>query len=249
MRHFFRSFKQKIQRQSRWSERHSPQIIQMVNRKLHARMHDLDYLQWMQQNSIRYAAGICVLAVLLSVALMRQQNTDIADRGTAAQEPIAAAVQYEEPKEQNDSYHDAAASQTEEADTQEHAEVAAPQEEKTEDKTVYINPLHLSGYQAPSSGILQYNYGLGYDAEYDDYRVHHEICYGAGDGAVYACVDGTIAAVQMDQHWQVAIQTNRGTIWYAGLQTCDVADGTAVTAGQPIGTAVDKLYIQAVKNK
>ena len=99
----------------------------------------------------------------------------------------------------------------------------------------------------PADGTLQYEYGLGYDAVYEDYRFHHEICYGAGDGDVYACVDGTITAVQMDQQWQISIQCEDGMVRYAGMDTCMVHPGDSVIAGQTIGTANTCVSIQALE--
>ncbi|MBQ2021807.1 MAG: hypothetical protein II211_05295, partial [Peptococcaceae bacterium] len=41
-------------------------LLQNIHQQYERRIHDLDYLQWMQQNSARYIAGICILALLLS---------------------------------------------------------------------------------------------------------------------------------------------------------------------------------------
>ena len=96
--------------------------------------------------------------------------------------------------------------------------------------------------------MLVYNYGLGYDPVYEDYRFHDAICYDSGNGPAFACVDGIVAQVQMEQHWQIAIQTQRGILKYSGLDACTATVGSAVAAGEQIGTAKEKLYIQVEKN-
>ena len=111
----------------------------------------------------------------------------------------------------------------------------------------YWNPLYLSGYQAPCSGMLIYNYGLGYDPIYEDYRYHRELCYEKGDGAVYACIDGKVHTINPDWYWQLAIESNESIVWYSGLQNCYKTIGALVTAGELIGTTEGKVYIQAEK--
>ena len=111
----------------------------------------------------------------------------------------------------------------------------------------YWNPLYLSGYQAPCSGMLIYNYGLGYDPVYEDYRYHRELCYEKGSGAVYACIDGKVHTIDLDRYWQLAIESNESIVWYSGLQNCHKTIGALVVAGELVGTAEEKVYIQAEK--
>ncbi len=246
MKQFFLDLKQKIQLQKQKQHRHTPGMIQSVHQQFFERMHNLDYLQWMQQNSARYMAGICVLAVLLSqMVLWEQKPTETAPDVAYSYSPVEATGSAAEAL-------DFAAAETQPRQLHEAEKEVLPENIVAEDtakkEPVYLNPLHLAGYQAPSGGMLQYNYGLGYDPVYEDYRFHNDICYAAGDGPVFACVDGVITAVQMDQHWQLAIETQRGTVWYAGLESCNVAVHESVIAGQAIGSADNRLYIQAVKH-
>lgn len=257
MRLNFHVLKQKIQRRRR-AEQTNGSLFQTIHQQFYRRMHDLGYLQWMQQNHARYIGGICILATLFSVSAYTFHNTQrqIAPN-TAAQYAVHADVNQmasQEAAVDVDSLQ--AKAKIMQDETIEHDTIVIQNElqsdtiEETQfsndEKPHYLNPLHLSGYQAPCSGMLQYNYGLGYDAVYDDYRFHREICYGAGDGVVFACIDGVIAAVQMDEHWQLAIETTQGIVWYAGLVTCDVEIGDTITAGMKIGTAEAQVYIQAI---
>jgi septal ring factor EnvC (AmiA/AmiB activator) len=56
-----------------------------------------------------------------------------------------------------------------------------------------------------------------------------------------------VQTVQLDQQWQVGIQTGEGLIWYSGLQECHRNVGDSVAAGDLIGFTGDKLYIQALR--
>lgn len=246
MKQFFLNLKQKIKPWKRKQRTNEPRIVQSIHQQFFERMHNLDYLQWMQQNSARYVMGICVLAVLLSATVLWRQAPVEADKDVAySYNPMEATVSTtKEP--------DIASVEQQSIDWNEAVEEVLP-EKVVEENTIkkeptYLNPLHLPGYQAPSSGMLQYNYGLGYDPVYEDYRFHNEICYAAGDGTVFACVSGAVTAMQMDQHWQLAIETQRGTVWYAGLESCNVAVHESVIAGQTIGSADNRIYIQAVKH-
>ena len=60
-------------------------------------------------------------------------------------------------------------------------------------------------------------------------------------------MDGLVQTVQLDQQWQVGIQTGEGLIWYSGLQECHRNVGDSVAAGDLIGFTGDKLYIQALR--
>ena len=232
---------------------------QSIHQQLFKRMHDLEYLQWMQKNSLRYMAGICVLTVLLSASVLWQQSMikqDSPDSTVAQQaavkEPISAAMQpvaFEKATQISGQPQQIQAEQVEPKlyHTDKDASVQQPAEKENHEEA--FNPLHLPGYQAPCSGMLQYNYGLGYDPVYEDYRFHRELCYAAGDGSVLACADGRIVQVQMEQYWQLAIEAQGGTVWYRGLHTCHLTEGDTVQAGEQLGTAEDKLYIRATKNQ
>lgn len=232
MKQFFYALKQKIQQ---------PKIIETLHQQFFERMHNLDYLQWMQQNSGRYFAGICILVVLLSATVLWQQTP------IETYKEIAYSPKMTEKTVSVIDVYDMNVDAQQEQQLKDAEQTVLPNNDNHQNKPSYFNPLHLSGYQAPTSGMLQYNYGLGYDTIYDDYRFHNEICYATGDGTVFACMSGVIVEAKMDQHWQLAVQTKQGTIWYAGLQTCTVSENDNVIAGQIIGTTDGLLYIQAEK--
>ena len=232
-------------------------FVESVHRQFFQRMHDLDYLQWMQRNGVRYVGAICLFAALFSVSvymLQTESNQPVIVSNAGVRDGDAKNPDFQHKTAKPEEQH--AVSDVEQIvppaivadDLQNVSKPDMLLESKSEEKTVYLNPLHLSGYQAPCGGMLVYNYGLGYDPVYEDYRFHDAICYDSGNGPAFACVDGIVAQVQMEQHWQIAIQTQRGILKYSGLDTCTATVGSAVAAGEQIGTAKEKLYIQVEKN-
>lgn len=265
--------KRKIQNVKIKRAENKPQLLQNVHRQLHRRIYDLDYLQWMQRNSIRYTVGICILAILLSAAVVWRQNdfiTDEAERysyspadyavqpqvltqppvntasqieiekGIAAADDEGSNLQFVEQTEQN---------QEEENEQNEQESEGSAIKESAAPEYVYFDPMNLSGYQAPCSGRILHHYGVGYDPIYEDYRFHSALCYDVDSGEVHACVDGIVTQIQMNQQWQIVLQSAEGLVQYAGLQGCTAIVGDTVKAGETIGTVDGLLYIQAVKNK
>ena len=218
-------------------------ILQNIHQQYEQRMHDLDYLQWMQQNSARYIAGICILALLLSSTVLLQVDKPITQSTTQVQA---------ETNTKNDLMTGIGVKESV-VDNQHVEEIQGVVQEISTptdlDKKILAacNPLHLSGYQAPSNGQLVYPYGLGYNQVYEDYRYHKELCYEKGDGTVHACLAGVVHMVQLNQQWQLEIQSAEGLIRYSGLQVCYKNVGDFVAAGDLIGFAEDKLYIQALQ--
>ena len=219
-------------------------LLQNIHQQYERRIHDLDYLQWMQQNSARYIAGICILALLLSstVFLRTEKPSRLLQPTTQIQA---------ETDRQIDVMTSIGATETVVDHQQQEEGLDVVQELSTTDLGKKLltscNPLCLLGYQAPSNGQLVYSYGLGYDQVYEDYRYHEEICYDKGDGTVYACIAGIVQTIQLDQQWQVGIETGEGLIRYSGLQECHRNVGDSVAAGDLIGFTRDKLYIQALR--
>lgn len=260
--------KDAVKLENRKQENNRAQWLQNIYRQFDRRMHDLDYLQWMQRNSSRYTAGICILAVLFSVSVLWQSenqperktvqpaqqyvNPAMGDDISAMQELSNEVVQESDlqQKTQNEELSGELFEQTAEVEAPtEKTHQTTEQNQTLSQEVSYRNPLHLPGYQAPSSGMLVYNYGLGYDPVYEDYRYHRELCYARGDGAVYACIDGVVSEVQLDRRWQLVLQTEKGKVQYRGLASCTVEKGTVVSAGEQIGTAEENIYIQAIKNE
>ena len=219
-------------------------LLQNIHQQYERRIHDLDYLQWMQQNSARYIAGICILALLLSSTVFLRT-----EKPSRLLQPTAQ-IQAETDR-QNDVMTSIGATETVVDHQQQEESLDIVQELSTTDLGKKLlascNPLCLLGYQAPSNGQLVYSYGLGYDQVYEDYRYHEEICYDKGDGTVYACIAGIVQTIQLDQQWQVGIHTGEGLIRYSGLQECHRNVGDSVAAGDLIGFTGDKLYIQALR--
>lgn len=256
MKFDFRVLKQKMQRQRLSEAETSHSMLQNMHDRFFHRMHDLDYLQWLQRNGIRYMGCICLLTMLFSASVYVVQGSaselaimSAVQSGNETAEIPSAALDVEtgiaDAKQQ---IAGAVADNKEKNSANADTGLTDPVHSEKKQVPEYRNPLHLPGYQAPVNGMLQYNYGLGYDAVYNDYRFHKEICYDMGNGDVLACVDGVIGDIQMNQHWQLALQIENGIVWYRGLQSCDVAAGDAVTVGQKIGTADSNVYIQAMKN-
>ena len=217
-------------------------ILQNIHQQYEQRMHDLDYLQWMQQNSARYIAGTCILALLLSSTVLLRVDKPLTQSTTQVQA---------EMDEKNDLMTSIGAKESVVDNQQVEKALDVVQEISTSDLDEKVlaacNPLYLSGYQAPSNGQLVYPYGLGYSQVYEDYRYNKEICYENGDGTVHACLAGMVHTVQLDQQWQLEIQSAEGLIRYSGLQECYKDVGDFVVTGDLIGFAEDKLYIQALQ--
>ncbi len=251
--------KQKAQAIKCRYENSKPQLLQSIHQQFYMRMHNLDYLQWLEQNGMRYTAGICVMALLLSTAVLWKNHDEMTEKAIQPASRFTSyeeAIGYEEIVESNLISAQQSVDTVTEVEGQtdvrkniEPNQTETGKGESHETAMTFMNPLHLSGYQAPCSGMLLYNYGLGYDAVYEDYRYHRELSYEKGNGTIYACVNGTVSFVDMAQQWQVAIQSAQGTIWYAGLSTCDSSVGTIVKAGTQIGTTNGNVYIRAVREK
>ena len=242
--------KQNVEPKKRLSKSDTPQMLHNIHHQFFERMHNLDYLQWLQLNGMRYTASICILALMLSTAtLWQSQDWPMGD------EP--KMVSQTENFENTEGQEDVSVPQSFNTVSEAEVSSAVGQESNTvhqeaasyETIFTYVDPLQLSGYQTPSSGPLLYSYGLGYDPIYEDYRYHREVCYEKGDGMVRACIDGEVRGVNLDQHWQLEIQSDQKVIRYAGLYTCDVSDGSIVKAGMPIGTTDNHIIIQAVIGK
>ncbi len=233
-----------------------------IHRKLFRRMHDLDYLQWMQRNSARYVAGAAILILLVMTAV----NLKPAPKNLINQEEYQSAFQ--DTTVQSDTAmkqaevmvtQDGLLGRTDKIGnidniTEENGTADDIIEERKEKNDAvsdpdFINPTEAVGYTVPINGKVQYDYGIGYDAEYDDYRFHSDVCYTAGDGNVMACFDGTVIHVQLQDQWQVSIQCAKGIVQYAGLYQCNVQNGDVVAAGSKIGTAEEALYIRMLANR
>lgn len=166
-----------------------------------------------------------------------QENTS----ASVMQQPSGAQVEQREPDIQ-EADRAADTPSTEQTDTQ--------QEDVQDD--LWVDPAALPGYQPPCSNAPRYHYGVGYDATYGDYRFHADICYPTDGCTVTAVTDGTVQQVQLADATaaQLIVQYGDfGRVLYRGLQTCTLAEGQAVTAGQSIGTASDVLHVSAEKNK
>lgn len=231
-------------------ERQRPQLLETVYRQLDHRIHDLDYLQWLQKNNVRYTLCIAVLVALLSASAVWEMEDSpeveapaanaamVSDAIAGQQVPTLSVEEAAQPEKP----------QIDEAPIQPE-KVQAEVPESSPQQSTCFNPLHLAGYRAPCNGMLVYNYGLGYDPVYGDYRFHKELCYEQGDGVVFSCVDGVIAEVQLGEQWQLTVQTENGAVQYRGLVSSVAGQGTAVRAGEQIGTAEGNVYIRAIKTK
>ena len=222
-----------------------------IHEKLFRRMHDLDYLQWMQRNSGRYIAGAAILALLVMTALYPKETTwqsgnwQMTDNQPAFQNIAQEAEEIEQSQlaEQYKTDGNISDSIMKERDTESIGNIQ-PEPQQKEAMPDYIDPLQLRGYIAPVNGPLQYGYGLGYDAIHEDYRFHTDVCYGMGDGDVRACASGIITQVVLTEQWEIMIRCEGNTIQYTGLDYCSVQNGNTVTAGEKIGEAKGNIFVQ-----
>ena len=104
----------------------------------------------------------------------------------------------------------------------------------------------MEGFVLPCNGTLLYGYGVGYDTIHDDYRFHDDICYQAAGAQAVACAPGTVQQMDLTAEWQLILHCGPYQLRYKGLQECTVAVGDSVAAGEPLGTAGELLYVQAV---
>lgn len=256
------------------------------------RKHDLDYLQWLQQNARVYLTAMTILTFFVvftfcvcfyqpwqpqqSVAFWRQDDSDQAvaeqqvpeqsaakqqqtdgqqaapqNRDAQAELQTAQAVEAQQPKPAAQSNQPKAEAESRPEQTQQDRQQTAESTAEQTARPQHVDPLSLesklAAFAAPCSGTLLYNYGVGYDARYGDYRFHDAVCYQADGDAVLAMSDGVVQQLDMNQLWQLTVQCGSYTLRYQGLQNCTVAVGDAVTAGQAIGTAGDLLYVQALE--
>ena len=247
-----------------------PKLLQSIHQQWFDRLYNLDYLQWLQRNAKTQIAGMALLVILLSMTiytLPRQQDLqiDIAREDEMASVTLQEELAEEEKRieeaqeellsekqpENQPAFQESVITERKSAETEDKArdltatEPLTVTEEKEEER--YINPFALNGYVPPVDGTLQYEYGLGYDAVYEDYRFHTDVSYLAENGEVFACVSGVITEVQPTQQWQISIQCEDGTVRYAGMDTCVVQPGDSVIAGQKIGTADSCVSRQALE--
>ena len=141
----------------------------------------------------------------------------------------------------------------------EQTEVAAPERSATETErstqqtpeaqTVDLLQLQavFADFTAPCSGAMRYGYGVGYDPICADYRFHDAVCYQAHGSDALAVTAGVVQQADMQGDWQMVLRCGDHQLRYRGLQSCAVAAGDAVTAGQIVGTAGEALYVQVVK--
>lgn len=109
------------------------------------------------------------------------------------------------------------------------------------------DPLQLEGFTAPCKGELVYAYGVGYDPQLEDYRFHDAVCYRANGEQVTAVTDGIVQQAALEQTDQLVVQYDHFMIIYKGLQTCCVAAGETITAGQILGTSGEYAYVKAIQ--
>ncbi len=231
-----------------------------IHRKLFRRMHDLDYLQWMQRNSARYVAGAAILILLVMTAvdlkpalknLINREEyqsafQDTTVQGDTAMKQAEVMVTQDELLGRTNKTDNIGNTTEENGTADDIDDIIEKREEKnaTVSEPDFINPTKAAGYTLPINGKVQYDYGIGYDAEYDDYRFHTDVCYTAGDGNVMACLGGTVIDVQMQDQWQISVKCAEGIVQYAGLRQCKIQSGDVITAGAQIGTVQDTLHIR-----
>lgn len=91
----------------------------------------------------------------------------------------------------------------------------------------------------PVQGAVAATYGWGRDATMEDWRFHGGVDIEAAEGEpVLAIADGTVTAAYLDDAWGwvVEIQHAPGYVSrYASLARAEVAAGTVVRRGDPIG--------------
>ena len=192
---------------------------------------------WMQISNWRARVGLCALIILLALTVMqstaempRDTTTQVIEEAVVIKDTAKVSV---EKIEEND-------------DTIQQKLTATVEENLIEQNESHIDPLQLSGYRAPCDGLVQYRYGVSYDATYEDYRYHTDMCYVANMGDVYACVSGKIVSVQMDQTWQVKLLCTEGAVQYRGLKEVLVSEGDYVTTGQRIGYATKNIWVEVI---
>ena len=185
----------------------------------------------LQKKMSRYLAGICIFILILGTVVLWNQN-EKAIVEDVQKNLLSEAVLETLPETIN-------LETMEEAITPDIEELPIVEEQ-------IVDPLQLSGYQAPSNGVLQYHYGIGYDCVCDDYRFYNDVCYTVEDGTVYACIDGTVSVVWANQTLEVTIYYEDGKVQYRGLSQCSLSNGDPVMAGEQIGVAEEVIYIQAV---
>ncbi len=240
------------------------------------RQHDLDYLQWLQQNARVYLTGITILTFFIALTFcvcffqpwQPQQsiafwNKDDSNQAVAEQQPPEKKTEGSQPtvnqQEQQEELvqtnlptdlpTEPAEAPTVQENAMQNGEKSTELNEQAQTQTV--DPLTLeaqfAAFTEPCQGALCYGYGVGYDSRYGDYRFHDALCYQADGGAVLSVANGIVQQLQMDGQWQLVLLCGAYELRYQGLQACHVAVGDTVTAGQTIGTAGELLYVQAVE--
>ena len=162
--------KQKAQAMKCRYENSKPHFLQTMHKQFYPRMHNLDYLQWLEQNGMRYTAGICVMALLLATAVLWKNHDEMTEKAIQPASRFTSYeknVGYEEIAESNQiSAQQSVDTVTEVEDPNNVGQSIEPNQTETgkgeshETAMTFMNPLHLSGYQAPCSGMLLYNYGF-----------------------------------------------------------------------------------------
>ena len=133
-------------------------------------------------------------------------------------------------------------------------ELSATEPDRSTQQTPQVQTVDLlqlqavfADFTAPCSGAMLYGYGVGYDPICADYRFHDAVCYQADGSDVLAVTAGVVQQTDMQGDWQMMLRCGDYQLRYRGLQSCTVAAGDMVTAGQIVGTAGEALYVQAVK--
>ena len=253
------------------------------------RKHDLNYLQWLQQNARLYMIGLTVLTifVILAISLFQQpwQQKPLAAWWSSDDDSNQVIAEQQEPTTQEktddtatihaaepiqpQTLQNSEGKELEQAiitqETQQQQEVggsvlsaeAVPEDVHTTEETkaseLQIQTLDLQqlattleGFVLPCNGTLLYGYGVGYDTIHDDYRFHDDICYHAAGAQAVACAAGTVQQMDLTAEWQLVLHCGPYQLRYKGLQECAAAVGDSVAGGEPLGTAGELLYVQAV---
>ena len=187
--------------------------------------------------------GVAETPLSKEVQKMLQQEQQEQTQTTEPQAVVAEPQKIQQAEE----------TKTQEADksqktTQEPTEPAETKKETTEaDKPTTVDVQQIAKDRLPCEGVLQYSYGIGYDAQYQDYRFHEEYCYQMKNPAVYAVAAGLVQEIRKEDGWTVIVQTDTYHISYRGLRECAVRVGETLAAGQTIGACDTYLYIKAEK--